>query len=261
VSKKVLVLVLALDSEPWRTIEEQGQKVTWASADAKVPVYWLHGQTGGLIRVWTRLVGRLLQLFGAVEALKQFRVWVAAMAAQRPVLQSDSRIVTGVPETYIMTNAKTVAGFRHILASHEFDYVLRTNSSTYVNLSMLSDYVQNLPSTNFYGGTLWTSGAVNYATGTSMLLSRDLVERVVDDPKWDFDLVDDLAVGMAMSRAGVPLNAFPRIDVCTSEDLVSLSIETLRSSFIVRCKGLDDREHDVIAMRRVHALYQAAGLS
>lgn len=259
--KKVLVLVLALDSEPWRTIEERGQKSTWASSDAKVPVYWLHGETGGLVRGCTRLVGRILQQVRAVRTLKRFRVWIAAMAAQRPVRQRDSQILTGVPETYLMTNAKTIAGFRHILAEHKFDYVLRTNSSTYVNLSMLSDYIENLPSTNFYGGTPWSSGVVTYATGTSMLLSRDLVERVVDDPKWDFDLVDDLAVGMAMKRAGVALNAFPRIDVCTSEDLASLSIEALQSSFIVRCKGLDDREHDVIAMRKVHALYQSAGLS
>lgn len=259
-AKRVLVLVLAMDMEPWRTVENEGQRATWARPDALLPVLWLHGRVKGPIRACIRIISRVLQAFGGGAILSRFRAGAAAWAAGQRVRQRDNMVITGVPETYLMTNAKTVAGFRHILESSEFDYVLRTNSSTYVNLKMLNAFVQDLPETAFYGGTPWTVGNISYATGTSMLLSRDLVERIVSDEDWEFDLVDDLAVGMSMRRAGVVLNAFPRVDVCTPTDLANLSVEDLRSTFIVRCKGTNEREHDVVAMNRVHQLYESAGL-
>lgn len=256
--KKVLVVVLALDAEPWRSIEEQGQRATWARDETDVPIFWLHGINRGLSRALIRSVSKGLELLGAKKSVRTFRHFTGRWAAGRGATIEAREIRTRVPETYITTNAKTVAAFRHLLSVADFDYVLRTNSSTYVNIDMLTKFVQSIPNDNYYGGTSWQAHGVEYATGTSILLSRDLVEYVAGDPSWEFDLVDDLALGKSMVRAGAKVDPFPRIDVYTREDLCGLRSEDLKSTFIVRCKGLEGRRHDIAAMRRVHELYGAS---
>lgn len=259
--KKVLIVVLALDAEPWRSIEERGQRMTWAVDGSAVPVLWLHGISGGLVRGLIRIVGKGLELCRAHKLVKAYRHAMGRWAAGRGAAIEGRELRTRVPETYLATNAKTVAAFRYLLLTQDFDYILRTNSSTYVNVPMLMEFVQTLPSEGYYGGTLWRAHGVEYATGTSILLSRDLVEHAARDPLWDFDLVDDLALGKSMIRVGVKADPFTRVDVYTEDDLKSLRPEDVASAFIVRCKGLEGRRHDIAAMHRVHQLYREAGLA
>lgn len=258
--KKVLVVVLALDADPWRAIEEEGQRGTWARNGAEVPILWLHGVNRGPVRALVRGFSKALGLIHADSALTAFRRKAGAWAAGRKVSIEGRNIHTGVPETYLMTNSKTVAAFRHLLITQEFDYILRTNSSTYVNLERLKAFVQTLPENGYYGGAVWHSHGLEFITGSTILLSRDLVEYAARDPEWDFDLIDDMAIGRSMRRAGAAPQSVARADVLTPADLARLDASALASSFLVRCKGADDRSHDIAAMHRVHALYeQAAG--
>lgn len=247
--KRVFVIVLAHDAEPWRTIQEDGQKRTWA-ADPDVPVRWLHGQSSGLVRFAARAIPTMLR----GSAVTAFYNLVGKWVASRRVRTVGDRIETSTPETYLMTNAKTVAAFRHILDTEDFDYILRTNTSSYVNLPLLQRFVQSLPNTGYYGGTLWEKNGMTYVTGTSILLSREMVEHAAYDKEWDFDLIDDLALGRSMERAGVSPRPIPRVDACTAEALQSLTFAAVSSTFIIRCRGAGDRGHDIAAMSRVHEL-------
>ncbi|MGY3564827.1 hypothetical protein [Sinomonas sp. RB5] len=152
-----------------------------------------------------------------------------------------------------MTNAKTVAAFRHVLATEEFDFLLRTNSSSYINLPFLLDYIQNIPSRDYYGGTTWEKEGLTYVTGTSILLSRDLVSYAAEDPYWDFDVIDDIAVGKSMARRGVEPVGVPRVDLYSDSDLCGLTDEMLKTTYIFRCRGESDRGHDISAMQFIHA--------
>lgn len=253
--KKVLIVVLALDAEPWRSIEELGQRGTWAGADANIPILWLHGLNRGPARALVRVVSKILTKARARVPLGKFRHAVGKWAAGRGTVINGRQLLTRVPETYITTNAKTVAAFRHLLLTEDFDYILRTNSSTYVNLHKLEEFVQTIPDTGYYGGTLWRSHGIEYATGTSILLSRDLVDYAAHDPRWEFDHIDDVALGKSMARAGVTVDPFTRIDVYTAAALAKLTVDDLKSVIVVRCKGVEERGHDITAMHRIHALY------
>jgi hypothetical protein len=258
----VLILVLTVDQEPWRTIEIQGQRATWAATvDDELPIFWLHGRTRGLMRMLVRAGDKAIEIIGSGAALARFHRLTGVWAVGRPVRQEGNVVFTGVPETYLNTNPKTIAGLRHVLEKYDFDYLLRTNTSTYVNRQLLADFVVNLPEERYYGGFLGESGNVRYASGTCTLLSRDAVEMIVSDPQWEYDIIDDIAIGKSMERAGVDIQPFDRIDVLTSEHINNLTIDTLRSAFVVRCKGAHGREHDIVAMHRVHELYRDAGLA
>ncbi|ALV43104.1 hypothetical protein AU252_19690 [Pseudarthrobacter sulfonivorans] len=253
--KRVLVLVLAMDAQPWRMIEDKGQRETWAAEPrADVPAFWLYGRTG-MSSTMARYAQRAVQRFAPAAAFRAYSRLVGTWLASRPVRLAGDRLVTGVPETYLNTNAKNMSGLRHLLATLDFDYVFRTNTSSYVNLSMLEDYVQALPDTGFYGGFVGERDGTKFASGTCTLMSRDLVEYAVNDQAWEFGLIDDVAMGRSMARASVEVQPLNRLDVLTPEDLNALTSGDLEGAFIVRCKSSGGREHDIEAMHRVHQLY------
>lgn len=252
--KRVLVLVLAMDAQPWRMIEDEGQRKTWAAEPhPDIPVFWLYGKTGPASTV-ARYAQRGVQRF-VPAAHNTYSRLVGGWFASRPVKTVGDRLLTGVPETYLNTNAKNIAGLRHLLATEEFDYVFRTNTSSYVDLAGLDEYVQGLAAEGLYAGFIGERDGIKFASGTCTLISRDLVEHAVNDPAWEFGLVDDVAVGRSMVRAAVEVQPVNRVDVLTPEDLDALTAETLAGAFIVRCKSLGGRGHDVEAMRRAHHLY------
>ncbi|MCB5293366.1 hypothetical protein BJQ90_02814 [Arthrobacter sp. SO3] len=211
-----------------------------------------------MARAIIRVISKGLGIVRANGALKAFRHKAGGWAAGRNVTVEGRAIRTHVPETYLMTNAKTVAAFRHLLDTRDFDYILRTNSSTYVDLHGLRDFVQNIPDRGYYGGAVWKAQGLEFITGSTILLSRDLVEYAATDPEWEFDLIDDMALGGSMLRAGARPQSVERADVLTSGDLARLDSGSLTSTFLVRCKGEENREHDIAAMLRVHELYESS---
>jgi len=216
-------------------------------------VRWLYGKTG-VVSTVARYAQRAVQRFVPAMYGSYSRMvggWFASLGART----NGDRLETRVPETYLNTNPKNIVGLRHLLATEDFDYVFRTNTSSYVNLGGLDEYVQGLPDAGYYAGFIGERDGTRFASGTCTLMSRDLVEYAVSDPAWEFGLIDDVAMGRSMARASVEVQPLERVDVLTSEDLASLTAETLSGAFVVRCKSNGGREHDIEAMRRVHHFY------
>ncbi|MDQ0689851.1 hypothetical protein [Arthrobacter sp. W4I7] len=255
--KRVLVLVLAMDAYPWRMIEDEGQRKTWSAAPS-VPVFYLYGRSGKLTRTLARYVQSGVRRCAGGRFFGLYSRFSGSWFAGRKVRTEGDKVYTGVPETYLNTNAKNIAGLRHLLATQEFDYVFRTNSSSYVNLAMLDEYVQDLPEVDYYAGFIGESGGTRFASGTCTLMSRDVVETAATDRSWEFGLIDDVAMGRAMARAAVEVQPLRRVDVLTPEDLSALTAEDLRDTFVVRCKSSSGRGRDIEAMHRVHQLYSEA---
>jgi hypothetical protein len=254
--KRVLVLVLAMDAQPWRMIEDQGQRATWAAdPSSDMPVMWLYGRSGRVIRTLARYAQHGMQRYTPPSVFEAYSRVVGAWAASLAVRVVGDRLQTGVPETYLNTNPKTIAGLRHLLATREFDFIFRTNTSTYVNLKMLDEFVQSIPADGFYGGFVGERDGVRFASGTCTLLSRDLVKHAVNDPEWEYGVIDDVAMGRCMSRARVAVQPLVRVDVTSRVELEALDSEDLSCAFVVRCKNPSDREYDIKAMHRVHELY------
>jgi hypothetical protein len=119
------------------------------------------------------------------------------------------------------------------------------------------DQVRSLPDEGYYGGSLVRLGEPAYVSGTGILMSRDLVELAAGDDSWDYDVIDDVALGRVMRRAGVEPRELPRLDMESVDQPVDPA--TLRSCFLVRCKSPVDRKLDVPIMHRVHDLYLRSG--
>lgn len=257
-SKRVLVLVLGCDRQPWRRIEAEGQRTTWLSnAIPNVRVLYYYGTAKGL-GYWSvaimskglhvlrqeRLRGLFLRLTGSRYAL----------AAR----ETGDRLYLQIPETFGNIGAKTVGALRYVLGRYEFDYVYRTNISSYTHLPLLQEFVQSLPETRYYGGFLGQERNISFAAGSGILFSRDLVEFAARDPEWNWELMDDVALACSMTRAGVQPQAIPRIDIDSPDKVALVAPDRWRTCFSVRCKSAGNRLQDIETMRRVHAVYLRA---
>lgn len=106
---------------------------------------------------------------------------------------------------------KTVVSMKYILKNHSFDFMLRTNISTLVNIKELSSFLEMVPQKGYYGSgnfqQLWWEAMSDgpfdesllgtwFSQGTSILFSPDLVQDICENSdKLRYSVIDDVAIG------------------------------------------------------------------
>jgi hypothetical protein len=260
------VLVLSDVREPWRTIELEGQRKTWAAANIPdVPVRFYYGQLRGPI-IWPlRIASRGLRTLSKDSVYLKYQHLIGAWASRRPVRSDGDSIRTGVPENYVQTNAKLRATLSHLVSTDRFNYLLRTNTASYVDRKRLKEWVTTLPEERYYGGVILEKDGIPFVSGRGILMSRDVVEAAVADRDWQFGYTDDVALGHSMLRIGIKPQFIPRIDISSPDDI---ALDTLGQHHLVLCRCSERRSsvrreipseaaRDVDLMRQVHSGYEA----
>lgn len=111
-------------------------------------------------------------------------------------------------EEYKNIGLKTIKAFEYCIENFEFDYILRTNGSSYIDKISLDKYLENKPKNKFYSGYVGRSSAfpdIDLVSGASILLSRDLIKNIVNAyDKLDFNLPDDIMLSYYFNDIGVP---------------------------------------------------------
>lgn len=253
---RILILVLSVDQEPWRTIERDGQRATWAGVSLpNVHVVFCRGRQDGIERRVVRVVAALTGRAGLPWLRAAVLRSVGRRHAMNPVTNlADGILRVGVPETYVTIGAKTYAALRHVVAKYSFDFLLRTNTSSFVNVAELVHLAEGLPRNRMVGGVPMVSKkGVPFLSGAGILMSRDVAEAIASDPDFDFSAPDDVALTQAALKAGgadqVVLN---RVDVRSLDDVEALTPEALAETFHYRCKVVHNRRADAAVMQRLH---------
>jgi hypothetical protein len=258
---KVLVLVLSVDREPWRSIERDGQRATWAARygpDDSAPVFFYRGKLDGPTRFVVASITRILSLVGSDRGgsfASSMRVRFLRLAG-RLCCRSRSTTVgdviqTDVPETYAMVTTKLFATLTHVLATEQFDYLFRTNTSTYVDRRRLVEFAEGLPRSGFWGGFLGSSDGITFTSGAGTLMSRDCVVKAIN-ADWDWSVIDDVALGGVMQALEISPEPIKRPVLESTEEATNADLD----AFMWRCKGVDER-NDVSIMIALHDALQS----
>jgi GT2 family glycosyltransferase len=232
IRKRAVILVLSSESEPWKSIEDKGIRTTWlleAEQDSRVAVLFYYGD-GSL--------------------------------GSGPELRGD-RLYLPHPEGLENIGRKTVDAMAYVREHYDFDYLLRTNTSSYIDIQGYLRYLDNFDAgLPLYSGIPVQAGRGAYrtvfASGCGYTLSASAVGAVVDHPgRWDHELADDVAVAKIMKDAGIPLVGAPRYDVPSVEASGEFSHNSAATHFHVRCKMAVDRSGDITVMQAVHRVYRS----
>ena len=108
----------------------------------------------------------------------------------------ENRLFLPINESWGTINKKTFLMFEHIKKNFEFDFLIRTNSSSYIDIKNLLNFLKDKPTNNYYSGKLGNRhNQYQFGAGSCYILSRDLLDYIVDNENlWDFHLPDDVAV-------------------------------------------------------------------
>jgi hypothetical protein len=142
----------------------------------------------------------------------------------------DDTIYAPYPEGYENIGYKTLFAFEFLLST-DFDFLFRPNTSSFVNIHKLNEFVKTIPTEKYYGGSPipFNGGGVMDSdrpdgptvcgSGCGFILSRDLVQLIVDNKdKWEHRLIDDLALCKFLNDFGVKMNKCPRVSVHYTEN-------------------------------------------
>lgn len=120
--------------------------------------------------------------------------------------ENNMLYVKGKEEPYSILR-KTIESMKYILKNHEndFDFLIRANISTFINIDLLDKFLSGVPKKMFYGGghvlkINWGNTGREYGStfsqGTSIVLSKDLVDDICkNENRLEYDLMDDVAIG------------------------------------------------------------------
>ena len=114
----------------------------------------------------------------------------------------DNILVFNHAETMPNILEKTLDAFDLCLKNYNFDFVLRTNLSSFIMLDKLIVTANNIPKNNFIGGSLGvTEKGIRFVGGAAMLFSKDVIENLIDNRKSIInESIDDVDMGNYMQN-------------------------------------------------------------
>lgn len=93
---------------------------------------------------------------------------------------SNNIIVAPSTESLEKIYHKTIYAFSIINKNHKYDYIFRTNLSSFIILPYFEKIVESLPLSNVYSGN-FVVGEERIASGAGFFLSKDLVEYCINN--------------------------------------------------------------------------------
>jgi hypothetical protein len=217
----LLTLVLSSHKAGFWEIYQNGQLPTWIShyrsRGYKIIPYFsepraLTDPLSLLLEKTDRSIGRA-ELFNKLH-LNQFRIprrrpsknskllWGESSARDVSHFSSTDSLSIDIPDSLASIGVTTLLSFKFALENYQFDYLARTNTSSYLNLDLLSQLVDaNLSFDKNRVLALHGSwGKKPYPSGALYVLSRRQVESVVSQAdEWIHDYIDDVALGLLLN--------------------------------------------------------------
>lgn len=212
IKNKVLILVLSSENSPYDLLEDSIRN-TWLKLNKySVPVFFYYGSNGDDNKI------------------------------------IDDKIYLKIFEDYGTITQKTLLVFELIYNNFDFDFIYRTNSSSYVDINLLYEHLETIKPENFYSGVTARCSGIDFCSGCGYFLSRDLVKLIVENKeKCDINMIDDKSIGQFLTSNGVPLTNADRIDFPVNNPSLDC--------FHYRCKeSCGDRNQDIKNMNLIYEL-------
>jgi hypothetical protein len=132
--------------------------------------------------------------------------------------QSYDLVYDDVKENYYPGMiTKTVRALDHIDRNYNYDFLVRTNISTFWDLDRFEKRIEQLPKTECFTGSLRSciyrgQQSPQYASGVNLTLSRDMVQLMLENQEemCSWDLPEDWAMNQIFINMGLnPIHSIP----------------------------------------------------
>jgi hypothetical protein len=176
----------------------------------------------------------------------------------QPIMVEDDTVWIRISERLDTVYEKTLLAFQHFLPElHKYDFVLRSNLSTLVSFPHLLQFCNELPKQKACAAVIGHHVGIPFPAGNAFILSIDLIRRLVEERPPLIEQ-DDVSIGAALQKWGVPIVEFIRPDYCSGNLWTLLNYQRFKNQklrafpptnmmFTWRLKS-SNREEDIAVM-------------
>ena len=262
---KILIVAIHGPYEPWLSILQDGQSKTWMESSSKTRIINAFG---------IKIHPKLLMLDQQIYYLRWSDNRVLAYAALLFELvtkkifrlnryQPDINSVKNqglldlwevqMPDSLLLQGVKNMAIFRNSL-SFEFDFLLTTLTSTYLNVPALEEYLDKKTPIEFLGGRIEKSGTMKFQQGSLRVFSRDVVQKIVENSRnYQHWKIEDIALGRLLSSYYCNFTTIPNLTVESPKEIEAIEEADLKTTVSYRCKSTSaGRRSDADLMKLLH---------
>tara|TARA_Y100000590_G_scaffold462481_1_gene626697 strand:+ start:423 stop:1322 length:900 start_codon:yes stop_codon:yes gene_type:complete len=166
---------------------------------------------------------------------------------------SNKYLTIETGDEYSNIARKTLLAFEEVTSSYDFDYIFRTNTSSYINFNNLKGFISdNFEKLDYCGVTSIAEEGDKIASGAGFFLSRENIKLLLQNKEeLDENLPDDVAIARMLKKFGKTPNNSKRKDL---KSIPSPSEVFNSSSFHYRCR-LDPQYHRILEpllMKYIH---------
>jgi hypothetical protein len=162
------------------------------------------------------------------------------------------------PNSYFLTPIRVMVTLDFLLKEFDFDYLVRTTSTSYINKDALIQLLRESPRSRFYGGEFMELAGYRFASGAFSILSRDVVAKLVSLRRFlRLDVYDDVAIGKLIADNDLAdLHTAISVDVRSSKDWESSIPHEWSAAPAFRCKTervTSESKSVVTVMEQIHS--------
>jgi hypothetical protein len=251
---KIIVLVLTAPYSPWHELFRKGSQQTWISESISVSNVEIFSYQGipannAFGMLWNRF---LFSRFG-------HRFWSNNSNLELPTrLRNHHEIEVKVAERWDTMYTKFYSTLNFICNNYEFDYIIRINTTTYLNLRNLISEIHRVSN---YGGVRIKDEDV--AAGWGIVLSKQAVKDLLDFDYRFYEMrgrFEDGIIGHLMKIHGYKFTELSNLNL-EKTLLQDVPDSEFEQAVFIRCKQtvLGVREDDRL-MREIHERLRHLGI-
>lgn len=122
------------------------------------------------------------------------------------------RLVVEVEDDYNSLSLKALESFKWISDNISFDYIFRTNTSSYVDTSQLVNFCKENKDEYIYRGrriqNTFNGSVIEWASGAEILMSKQTFKILMENSAdWNTNLVDDVSIGKILQEKKITLQS------------------------------------------------------
>lgn len=146
-------------------------------------------------------------------------------------------------DTYNLMHVPFREALKDVIKKGGYNYIFRTNSSSYIDKELLFQKANRLPLSECYCGI----NGGGFASGSGVFISSDLFQFICDGLKDEPHGAEDVYIGQVLQEHGIGVTSgAERYDFNHKHDV-------LKPYYHYRCKSnSDDRSKDIFAFNLVH---------
>lgn len=193
---RICTLILGSEYEPWNLLYSNGPLKTWIKdwkSDSQALFFTYSGQ-----------VYRNRVVASFVNSVLRRRIllplWTSSKRLPEANFHDSGIIKVKIEERWDTMTLKFLSASRLLLETFDFEYLIRTNTTTYVNRCALMKVIES--GENYMGAS---SKNEKFAVGWGQIISRSAVEAVVENfgkIKIDKKLFEDEYIGTMLDHLG-----------------------------------------------------------